>query len=379
VYPLKDETYIWSLIARKFSGEATEAELGELEELLRKQPAWQYSYEMLSSWWMLFKNQDIEEDASASFAHVRELIGTHEVQQPAESPVAVAPWDMPGYRKKTWKKWLVAAALAAVIGLGGALLLKTRPLDAGAGQATASSQQSGLSEISTRYGSKSKVTLPDGTMVWLNSGSNFTYDNNHFGETGREVTLSGEAFFKVAKDPGHPFIIHAGKIDIRVLGTSFDVKSYPDDATTTATLIQGAIEVSFADQPQKTVRLAPSEKLVVFNDDEQVLQNPSSLKSAGRQGYQITPVTVIPSDSTVVETSWVENKLAFRGESFEQLAVQMERWYNVHINFSSSAVKQYRFTGIFTTESLDQALKALQITAPFRYRIEKNEVYISKP
>jgi ferric-dicitrate binding protein FerR (iron transport regulator) len=333
---------------------------------------------MLSSWWALFKNPDAEEDASGSFAHLRELIGAPEVQQPVESPAAVAPWDMPGYRKTSWKKWLVAASLAAVIGLGAALLLKSRPSGTEIA-ATTSSQQSGLSEISTRYGSKSKVTLPDGTMVWLNSGSNFTYDNNHFGETGREVTLSGEAFFKVAKDPGHPFVIHAGKIDIRVLGTSFDVKSYPEDATTTATLIQGSIEVSFADQPKKTVRLAPSEKLVVFNDDEQVLQNLSSLKPTGRQGYQITPVTVIPSDSTVVETSWVENKLAFRGESFEQLAVQMERWYNVHINFSSSAVKQYRFTGIFTTESLDQALKALQITAPFRYRIEKNEVYISKP
>jgi ferric-dicitrate binding protein FerR (iron transport regulator) len=375
---LKDETYIWSLIARKFSGEATEAELGELEELLRKQPAWQYSYEMLSSWWALFKNPDAEEDASGSFAHLRELIGAPEVQQPTESPAAVAPWDMPGYRKTSWKKWLAAATLAAVIGLGVALLLKSRPSGTEIAAAT-SSQQSGLSEISTRYGSKSKVTLPDGTMVWLNSGSNFTYDNNHFGETGREVTLSGEAFFKVAKDPGHPFVIHAGKIDIRVLGTSFDVKSYPEDATTTATLIQGSIEVSFSDQPQKTVRLTPSEKLVVFNDDEQVLQNLSSLKPTGRQGYQITPVTVIPSDSTVVETSWVENKLAFRGESFEQLAVQMERWYNVHINFSSSAIKQYRFTGIFTTESLDQALKALQITAPFRYRVEKNEVYISKP
>ena len=376
---MKDETSIWSLIAKKFSGEATEAELSELEELLRKQPSWQYSYEMLSSWWVLFESRDAEEDASGGFAHIRELIGVPETQPSAESPAVVAPWDMPGYQKKGWKKWLAAAAIVVVIGSGAALLLKSRPSGAGAVGAAASSQQSGLSEISTRYGSKSKVTLPDGTMVWLNSGSNFTYDNNHFGETGREVTLSGEAFFQVAKDPGHPFVIHAGKIDIKVLGTSFDVKSYPEDATTTATLIQGSIEVSFADQPQKTVRLAPSEKLIVFNDDEQVLQNLSSLKPTGRQGYRIAPVTVVPSDSTVVETSWVENKLAFRGESFEQLAVQMERWYNVNINFSGSAVKQYRFTGLFTTESLDQALKALQITAPFRYRIEKNEVYISKP
>lgn len=376
---MQDETYIWSLITKKFSGEATESELSELEDLLRKQPSWQYSYEMLSSWWPLLGSQDTDQEAAGSFSRIRALIEPAAEVRPAEDLPGMAPWEMPGYsRGSTWKKWMISAAVVAVIVLGGGWLLRNHPSDTAATR-VASSQAAGVSEISTRYGSKSKVTLPDGTMVWLNSGSNFTYDNNHFGETDREVTLSGEAFFKVVHDPGHPFIIHAGKIDIKVLGTSFDVKSYPEDATTEATLIQGSIEVSFLDQPQKKVLLAPSEKLIVFNDDQLVLKNLNSLKPDTKKGYEIAPITVIPSDSTVVETSWVENKLAFRSETFADLAIQMERWYNVDINFSDSAVKQYRFTGIFTTESLDQALKALQITAPFRYSVEKNEVYISRP
>lgn len=234
-----------------------------------------------------------------------------------------------------------------------------------------------LSEISTHYGSKSKATLPDGTLVWLNSGSKLTYHNNQFGQKTREVTITGEAFFNVTHDADHPFIIHAGRINIKVLGTAFDVKSYPEDNTSEATLIRGAIEVSFADQPEKKISLKPHQKLVVYKDDRMVAQSLNINQKEEVQGYKVSPMTFIPKDSTVVETSWVQNKLAFRSEKFVDLAQQMERWYNVKINFSGSKVKQYRFTGIFMNESLEEALQALQITAPFRYHIEQNEVFIS--
>lgn len=376
---MEDETYIWSLITKKFSGEANESELGELEELLRKQPSWQYSYEMLSTWWPLLSQDGMEAEASHSFSRLQELIGPGQREEQLSETVqlAPAPWELSEPPRRVWKAWLIAAAVVTIAVFAGVRLLsKKTPLSAAG---IASSQAGRLSEISTRYGSKSKVTLPDGTIVWLNSGSNFTYDNNHFGESDREVTLSGEAFFDVAHDARHPFIIHAGKIDIKVLGTSFDVKSYPEDKTTEATLIHGSIEVTFPDHPEKKVVLTPSQKLIIFNDDRLVLQNLNPLKPEAKKEYKIAPMTVIPSDSTVVETSWVQNKLAFRSETFADLAVQMERWYNIDINFSSSVVKRYRFTGIFANESLDQALKALQITAPFHYKIEKNEVYISKP
>jgi ferric-dicitrate binding protein FerR (iron transport regulator) len=272
----------------------------------------------------------------------------------------------------------VIAAMVVVL-LGSGLLLRYyRPQPA---TATADSYAGGgTNEITTRYGSKTKVTLPDGTVVWINSGSKLVYNNRSFGLQDREVTLVGEGFFDVAHDAVHPFIIHAGKISVKVLGTSFDIKSYPEDKTVEATLIKGSIEVTITDRPQKKVLLKPHEKLTVFTDDRMITQNLDAIKPDDKQkGYKITPMTFIPSDSTVVETSWVQNKLAFRSEPFSDLAVQMERWYNVHINFSDGKVKQYRFTGIFVNESLDQALKALQITAPFHYRIEKNQVYISKP
>lgn len=373
---MNEDAYIWSLITKKLAGEATAAELSALEELLRKQPSWQYAYEMLAGWWPLVPAESLHPQAEESYARLLDTL-----QLPTEAGLPAtgaesAPWAGKAYRWHHLGKWLAVAGVVIVLVTAGGWLLQRGAPATGSGALKAVSGR--LSEVSTHYGSKSRVTLPDGTVVWLNSGSKFTYDNKHFGQSTREVTLSGEAFFDVTHDAAHPFVIHAGKMDVTVLGTAFDVKSYPEDPTAEATLIRGSIEVSFPDHPEKRVLLEPRQKLIVLNDAHLALRRLDSLKSGTAKPYKITPVTLIPSDSTVVETSWVQNKLAFRGETFADLAVQMERWYNVTIDFSDSTVKQYRFTGVFANESLDQALKALQITAPFHYKIEKNEVYISK-
>ena len=118
-----------------------------------------------------------------------------------------------------------------------------------------------------RQGSRTHLTLPDGTMVWLNAGSRLSYGKNYNTAT-REVNLTGEAFFDVAHNTQKPFLIHTARIDVQVLGTSFNVKSYPTDRTTEATLIRGSIEVSIKDRPSEKIILRPDEKLVVANDDE---------------------------------------------------------------------------------------------------------------
>ena len=91
----------------------------------------------------------------------------------------------------------------------------------------------------------------------------------------------------------------------------------------------------------------------------------------------VSHLTYQPRDSTVVETSWMENKLIFRSETFEELAVKMERWYGISIRFADEELKQKRLTGVFENESLQQALKALQLITPFSYRMNKTEVIIS--
>lgn len=375
---MEDELHIWTLITRKLSGEATDAELEQLEALLKAQPEWQFSYEMLGAWWKQHPSEAAGGKAEESFSHLKDKLGLYEMPEQPEDHASVDteyPWK--SSHAKKGNNWLVASLLCAALVCVAWFIFYPKP-NANKIQNGHNNSQ-GLSEVSTRYGSKSKATLPDGTVVWLNSGSKLTYNNSDFGDKKREVTLTGEGFFDVAFDAAHPFIIHAGKINIRVLGTAFDVKSYPEDNTSEATLIRGAIEVSFTGSPGKKVLLKPQQKLIVYKDDRIISQNLNAKQDADVKEYKVAPMTFIPSDSTVVETSWVQNKLAFRSETFADLAKQMERWYNVKINFSGSKIKHYRFTGIFMNESLEEALQALQITAPFHYRIEQNEVFIYQP
>lgn len=376
---MSDDQHIWSLMARKLSGEATAAEHAELEKLIRDQPAWQYAYEMLSAYWPASGKAASDEHALRQrFGRLQERI--RQQSSAADDAKAVNMSLLPreaeaaplhSNRKKRLR-WAMAATVLLIMAAGIYLWQHHLPGEK-------EDAHGRKSEIVTRNGSKSKITLPDGSTVWLNAGSRLVYDNNSFGTSDREITLTGEGFFDVAHNARLPFSIHAGRINVLVLGTSFDVKSYPQDRTIETTLIRGSIEVSFAGHPEKKVLLKPRQKLTVFNDDSLLTESVHTVKKNNEENYKVSPLTINTSDSSVVETAWVQNKLAFRSASFANLAVQMERWYDVTIRFDDSKVKNYSFTGSFENESLDQALKALQITAPFSYRIEKDEVYISKP
>jgi ferric-dicitrate binding protein FerR (iron transport regulator) len=235
------------------------------------------------------------------------------------------------------------------------------------------------SEIFTGNGSRTHVVLPDGSIVWLNAGSRITYDKN-FGATHREVNLTGEGFFDVARNAGMPFVIHAARIDIKVLGTRFNVKSYPSDKTTETTLIHGSIEVSIKDRPSEKIILKPNEKLVVANDDS-TLHRISRPHAASTEESLVTirKPTYEANTGAIIETSWVDNKLIFQDEEFGDLARQMERWYGVSIRFEDPAQEKLRFTGSFQKETIQQALDALQLTdplSPFNYKIHENQITV---
>lgn len=206
---------------------------------------------------------------------------------------------------------------------------------------------------------KSRITLPDGTQVWLNSNSRLTYDEHSFGRQNRELTLSGEAFFDVAQNGDHPFIIHAGKVDIRVLGTAFNVKAYTTDSMVATTLIRGKIAVSFREQ---TLVLQPEEKLTIPL---------TTIAPVIRQHLQKD------NSGAIADISWMHNKLVFDNNTFAVLSEKMKDWYGVTIHFESNDVAQLRFTGIIDTEQIDEALQILQLSRPFHYRINGKEVWIS--
>jgi ferric-dicitrate binding protein FerR (iron transport regulator) len=220
--------------------------------------------------------------------------------------------------------------------------------------------------------------MSDGTVITMNAATTLKYPDS-FATGIREVYLDGEAYFDVAKDPQRPFIIHADKMNIRVLGTSFNIKSYPTEQQSEATLIKGSIEVTLNDRPSDRIILKPREKLIVQNNTILKKQTAAAPKDSASKGtrYSLTNLTYFRNKAnTVVETSWVDNKLVFSNEDFTQLSGQLERWYGIHMEFADDKVKDYRFTGLFEKETLSEALDALRMIEHFNYKIRNSTVYI---
>lgn len=270
-------------------------------------------------------------------------------------------WPEEQRPKRQWlAPFLRAAAVVALLAGSAWLLHATGVL---------STDKSNLRTERNMRGTRSLIKLADGTTVWLNADSEIKYPVRFDGST-REVYLSGEAYFDVARDASKPFIVHTDRMKVEVLGTSFNVKSYPGDRAYEATLISGEVEVVLAAEPDKKIRLRPSEKLIVPGKDSMAVQHMANTPV-------ILPPTYYPlEDSAIIETAWVDNKLLFRDETFATLATRMERWYNVTIRFENNTVAQLRFTGIFKKETLVQAMEALQLTESFNYRQEDDTIII---
>lgn len=365
------------LLSRQLAGEATVAELRELHELLKEDPGEQYLAELLRTYWHTHPDQSAGEPLpDQHFAHILDMARTEE-----NLPGGITEISSPssGSILARFKKLAVAALVAGVIASGGWWYLSQKPNPT----KPATVQQN---EVVAAKGARTRLVLPDGTRVWLNSDSRLSYDAR-FNEMIREVTLEGEGYFDVVRNPNRPFVVHTSGIDVRVLGTAFNVKSYPQEATIEATLIHGSIEVLNKKEPKSPkVILRPHEKLV-FNKEEQVFQTTSDQPAQSVQPIQPAPsrpviaITSLPkniADTAVIETSWVYNKLLFDGDTFRELAVKMERWFNVRISFKNEKVANYRLRGVFENENIEEALQALQFIASFSYQIRGNEVEIGK-
>jgi transmembrane sensor len=373
---LDDRT--WLLIARKMANEASAQELAELESILRNTPELHFPLQTLSGLWQQVPTNNVEE-AELAYSKLLESMRMKGIQTPGAEQDEET--DAPAItlfrqRKPFYKRAGTIAAFASAIAI--ALVLITNPF-APTPQVANHQDREQASEISTRYGSKTNIVLPDGSKVWLNAGSKITYDKD-FGETSRNLQLTGEAYFDVVHNSSRPFVIHTKAMDIKVLGTEFNVKSYPDEKTTETSLIRGSIEVTLNERKADRIILKPNEKLVVSN--EQVNDTAAVAKKAKaaiqKPLISLSTLKYFSLDSTILETSWVQNRLVFENESFEEIALRMRRWYGVQFYFADEEIKSLRFTGNFKDETMEDALKAMQITADFVYRISDKTVTITK-
>lgn len=342
------------LLIGELAGELTAAERQELLELLTANEEFRGEHAVLKDFWAQ-KEPDYA-DMRHTLEKIKKEIRRQEHEQEPQ-PLRRIP--------RRIRTWSVAAALILLFG-GYGLFNYEHSKDS-------ANDSLSWQEKYTPRNTRSKMTLTDGSSVTLNSDSRLKYPVSFDGPA-REVYLTGEAYFTIAKDAAHPFIIHTNKMTIRVLGTSFNVRCYPDDDASETTLIQGSIEVTFPDRPADKIILKPTDKLVIRNDKlEQPASRPAD-KAAARidstasqgarhTGYTLTGLTYYRNQpGTVVETSWMDNKLVFNAEELQSVARKMERWYGVSIVIDKEDLKTLPFTGLFQNETIDEALYALQLS-----------------
>lgn len=208
-------------------------------------------------------------------------------------------------------------------------------------------------------GQQGQVKLPDGTMVWMNAGSTLDYAIGQSKGT-REVFLQGEAFFDVARDEQRPFIVHTKDIAVKVLGTQFNVMSYADDAHTETTVAEGIVTVSKNDGKKNVlpVEITPNKKAIFDKSKEEI---------------------VVLQVEAELYTAWKEGNLVFRQESLTDIVKKLERRFDVNITLEGSELKEYYYTATFEKDkTMDEILLILQHSAPIRYKIEKNNITITK-
>lgn len=220
----------------------------------------------------------------------------------------------------------------------------------------------------TKKASKSTLVLPDGSKVWLNADTKIIYDKSFNNKT-REIKLNGEAFFDVAHDAGRPFIIHTDKADVKVLGTTFNIRNYKDEDLLETSLIRGKIEVILSGSTENKIVLKPSEKLTIT-------KNVISKQINAPKAEVITLSHVTMQDSMVVETSWINNKTVLIDKPLYEIAAELERQFNVKPVFKSETVKNYRYTIHLEDKSLEQVMQILQLSKKINYKIENNELII---
>jgi transmembrane sensor len=366
----------WELVSLRMAGEAGEAELKELELLLLDNPEAGMKLERLQGIWETKHKSLLPQKKEAFNKHLQRL--SSHLSQPvlqyenAEVEEEESTGDTPSISKRgRIIGWISGVAAALVIGF---FFITGLP------GSREENKPNSRNTVSTKKGSKTKIQLPDGTQVWLNADSRITYNENFLGNNIREVELTGEAFFNVVRDENHPFIIHTETIDVKVLGTSFNVRSYADESNTETALIKGSVEITLVKSPdKKKIILKPNDKLIVNNMAGTLAQEREKKVGKTPPVLMLEKVSFKKTDSNAVETLWVMNKLAFDDDPLEEIALKIERWYDVKVIITDETLRKESYTATFEDKTLKEVMDALQEGGGFEYVINKKEVLINKP
>ncbi|MDN5204371.1 FecR family protein [Fulvivirgaceae bacterium BMA10] len=209
-----------------------------------------------------------------------------------------------------------------------------------------------MKTVESPYGKKSKLTLPDGSVVIMNSGTIINYPQA-FAKNSREISITGEAFFDITRDESRPFIIKTENVITQVLGTSFNLKSYQEEPFE-LTLVTGKVKVASVENEHEQMTILPNYQVSFNRIDE---------------GFKKQEVNVKEY------MGWKEGVLVLNGD-LQTISKSIERWYNKRIIFKTENIKGCRIEASYVNEYLDNVLKSLSDLMNFEYSIDGNDIIL---
>lgn len=204
-------------------------------------------------------------------------------------------------------------------------------------------------EKKSAIGQKLKITLPDGSLAWLNADSKIQYAANFEGNT-RTIVLEGEGYFEVKKNASKPFIVKSGKVSTTALGTSFNIQAYPEDSTIQVALLTGKVQVKSPQAGTAGIAFSLREGTGIHYNKQ---MNQSSK-------YKVDQDQVM---------AWKQGILLFDGDSFEEVTSKIRRWYGVEVTVTGTPPNDWKLTGKFKNEALTSVLENIRFGRSFTYQL----------
>lgn len=325
------------IITRYLNQTSNAAEEQYLLDWLKEDESHRKYFMEIRDIWLLSNFPDKKDSARQAFDRFRNKVTRKQIVRTSNNY----------YR---WMRWTISAVAVFILGVAGYFLLH---------------QTDGKEyvEIAKTYckvlmpeNCKGAVMLPDSSVVWLNSGSMLIYPEN-FESDKRNVRLVGEGYFEVRRNPAAPFQLEAGKMKITVLGTTFNVKSYPDDEIVETVLLTGSVNVRVGDQ--EVYKLHPNEKI-----------------SWNTKNDRVSVSTVVGSDYNI----WKEERLSFDNATLSDVLDKLEKWYGVEIICADSLKQNTRLSLTVRNEPVKEILKMISLIVPIKYEFTGNQkihIYMS--
>src|SRR5258705_6263316 len=369
--PSPSQGQFWVLLSKKLANEASPEELQQLHIILINNPDLHHHADMLTEMWQQEGKLNTTESEAAYIRHIMKYKDEFFVEETTDEDIVVnpGPEEKPGFLQSLFSKRRLTIFSFAVLSIlvAGSFYLFTKKKD------TSIAASEAISSVVTKNGNRTKIVLPDGSQVWLNAGSNLDYNNSTFNKELREVSLNGEAYFDVTKNPEKPFIIHTKKMDIKVLGTVFNVRSYSDEKVAEAALIKGSIEVTLKDRKDQKIILKPNEKISIANEEPEAETKQNKIIIPAKTNPVRIPQIVVkelkpnPTYNIIGEIAWTQNKLFFEDASLEDIGLRMEKWFGKKVTIANESLKNVHYTGNFENETIEEVLAYLKLSKSFNF------------